>query len=711
MGDRSTKGGVTTSSLDLLALVDVLPLAVIVRKPDGTITHWNRKAEALYGWSREEVMGRDLTELLVPVSGRVRAAEIISEVEAGSPWSGDFTVVRRDGTPVRVWVSNAPVTDESGAVVAIVGVSQDVTEQRLLEHRAADLTEHLRLAMEAGQLGTFRWDLASGVTEWDEELEVLYGLEPGGFGRTFEAWAELVHPDDRPQVLEILEDAMATKSRYTVEHRVTWPDGSVRWLHGSGQITLGPDGEVTGAIGCSRDITDEVLTELERQRLTSEALAMAEQERTHRERLEFLADINEALAASTSRREVMVKVANASVPRLGDWCSVYVFTASDQVVPEVEIAHIDPAMVAYARELAEQFPYDPEGLAGIPHVIRTATPEFYPVIDDAVLAEVHAPDVAVEVVKNLRLSSSIAVPLVKRGRVLGALALVMTDSRRRYTDDDFTIAEAVAARIASALDNLRLLEEQREIAAALQASLLPSELPVIDGLEMAVRYSANGEGVEVGGDFYDAFALSDDRWAVVIGDVCGTGPAAAAVTGLARHTIASAAWHGDDHCLVLQTFNRVMRRRHTDTFCTAIYGTLEPVGDGVRVTFACAGHPLPVLVASDGRTSTVGVPGRLAGVFDEVEPTPTTVALHPGDALILYTDGVTDVAPPHGLSPSDLEHLIARAAAGAESAEALADGIQEALAAILPFEDRHDDIALFVLRVPGPCSSSAIPEG
>ena len=129
--------------------------------------------------------------------------------------------------------------------------------------------------------------------------------------------------------------------------------------------------------------------------------------------------------------------------------------------------------------------------------------------------------------------------------MVGGIQFVMTSSNRRYTDADVALAQVVAGRIASSLENRRLSEEQHHIAVTLQTSLLPDELPVIPGVDLAVRYWAAGEGVVTGGDFYDVLDLGADRWGVVIGDVCGTGPAAAAVTGLARHTIASAAWHGD----------------------------------------------------------------------------------------------------------------------------------------------------------------------
>ena len=162
---------------------------------------------------------------------------------------------------------------------------------------------------------------------------------------------------------------------------------------------------------------------------------------------------------------------------------------------------------------------------------------------------------------SLDLRSAITVAMKKRGRVVGALQFIRSVRSRPYTADDVALAETVAGRIASSLENLRLHERQREIARTLQRSLLPATLPDMPGLDTAVRYWPHGEGSEVGGDFYDIFALEEPgQFAIVLGDVCGTGPAAAALTGLARHTIRDSAWHGDPPATVLAALNRAVRR-------------------------------------------------------------------------------------------------------------------------------------------------------
>ena len=363
------------------------------------------------------------------------------------------------------------------------------------------------------------------------------------------------------------------------------------------------DGIVVGIVGWSDDVT--ALRLAEQQRVAAMALEAAERERLHRERLEFLGAVNDALAASSTLQEVMTNVTQTAVPRLGDWCTIHVLPFTDGSIPAVEVAAVDPAMLVHTEALRTRFPYDPEARFGVARVIRSGQPEFYPDITSEVLDELDASSEVRGVIADLDLRSTIAVALRKRGRVLGALQFAMSRASRRYTADDVMLAQSVAARIASSIENLRLYEQQRVIARTLQRSLLPAALPAIPGVDVAVRYWPAGEAYEVGGDFYDVFPLDPPgRWAVVIGDVCGTGPTAAALTGLARHTIRDSAWHGDSPVDVLRALDRAVKNSATRSFLTAAYATVDVSRPGPSLTVASGGHPLPIHVdgeATDGR--------------------------------------------------------------------------------------------------------------
>lgn len=676
-------------------VVDALAQAVVVTDAQGDILLWSRSAEELYGWAEHEVLGRSVLDVLVPVGDMSANREDLRVVAGGQPMAGDRRVARRDGGVLRVRTHTTPVLDDAGTTRFLVGTSEDIAELRDREQQTRDLAEHFASALEAAGLGTWRWTIGSGRTVWDERLEALFGLAPGGFDGTFETYVSLLHPDDREQTLAAVSQAVENKSPYRVEHKVAWPDGSVRWLAGAGTVTLDEYGEVTGTVGCVMDVTDRVEQELERERLAERSLVAAANERLQRERLEFLSVVNDALNRSRSVDALMRNVTAVAVPRLGDWCAIYVLPTDGTSVPEIEVGHVDPEMIARARDLQARFPYDPLAPTGVPAVIRTGVSEFHSELSPEILSEMELEEAALDVVAELDLRSFIAVPLIKRDRILGAIQFVSTGTSRRYDADDVALAEAVGARIASSIENLRLHAEHRRIARTLQRSLLPERLPDVPGIDIAVRYWAAGDATEVGGDFYDVFTLErPGRFAIVLGDVCGTGPEAAALTGLARHTVRDSAWHDDPPEAVLRALNRAVRRSGTNTFLTCVYATVEPETNSMSVT--CAGHPLPVHVSARG-VEALGRTGTLIGVLDEIDVREVAVTLHDGDVVVLHTDGATDLPSPHGLDEPAWRGLVHEAVRSGDTADDIAEHIQHALAEILPFESRHDDIALLVL--------------
>ena len=178
-------------------------------------------------------------------------------------------------------------------------------------------------------------------------------------------------------------------------------------------------------------------------------------------------------------------------------------------------------------------------------------------------------------------------PLVARGRILGAATFFYGMSGRRYGADDLVLAEELAGRAAVAIDNARLYRGQKEIAHTLQQSLLPPELPTIPGIELAACYLPAGEGIEVGGDFYDVFETLDHAWAVVLGDVTGKGPAAAALTALARYTVRAVAMDERQPSRILASLNdAILRQRPGERFITVALLRLEPSDYGAHLTLS-----------------------------------------------------------------------------------------------------------------------------
>jgi serine phosphatase RsbU (regulator of sigma subunit) len=290
------------------------------------------------------------------------------------------------------------------------------------------------------------------------------------------------------------------------------------------------------------------------------------------------------------------------------------------------------------------------------------------------------------------------VPLSARGRTLGAITLVLDGMDRRYGPEDLALAQELAGRAALAVDNARLFQEQRHIASTLQRSLLPPRLPTIPRVETAARYRAAGEGNEVGGDFFDVFQAGDDEWAVVIGDVCGRGPEAAAVTGLARHTLRAAVLYEHQPSRLLDILNEsLLEQVGDDRFCTICYVRLRPNPAGVRLTFSSGGHPLPLVLRARGGLEVVGRPGSLLGLFPHPAREDFVVDLEPDDALFLYTDGLTEARVGGKVFGEERLASLLASCIGLD-AESVAGAVEQAVEEHQPGSLR-DDLALLVLRV------------
>ena len=221
------------------------------------------------------------------------------------------------------------------------------------------------------------------------------------------------------------------------------------------------------------------------------------------------------------------------------------------------------------------------------------------------------------------------------------------------------------------------------------------------GVTIAARFRAAGETSEVGGDFYDVFGVGD-AWMVVVGDVTGKGPAAATITSLARYTMRTAAMYERSPSAVLARLNAALAadpdRRQ---ICTAVCARIEPAEDGtLRVALARGGHPPPYLISAAGGAETVGTPGPLLGAFDGGDWEESHFVVGVGDALVFYTDGVTDTRGEDGdvFGEERLSELLDGSAA--LDADEVASRIDDALQA---FEHGHqrDDVALLVLRAGG----------
>src|SRR4051794_3598709 len=256
-----------------------------------------------------------------------------------------------------------------------------------------------------------------------------------------------------------------------------------------------------------------------------------------------------------------------------------------------------------------------------------------------------------------------AVPLVVQGRRLGALRFSFSEPRL-FDEDERQFIRALAAQTAQVLDRAELQQAGLDASRPLQRSLLPPSLPTIPGVEIAAIYHPLGDGMEVGGDFYDVFQ-SGEGHSFLIGDVAGTGPEAAAVTALVRYTLRALRTGPEPPADMLDALNNALRyaaeeSESDERFCTAVFGRLR-TADGVELEMASGGHLYPIVRRADGSLEEVELGGSLLGVLHTPQFTSATVRLTSGDCMVLFTDGVTEARDAHGemMETEGVFHILA----------------------------------------------------
>jgi hypothetical protein len=368
-------------------------------------------------------------------------------------------------------------------------------------------------------------------------------------------------------------------------------------------------------------------------------------------------------------------------------------------IEPLAIAHVDPAKVALAERIRRRRPPQLDSPTGVGHVIATGEAELIPEITEEMLEGIDDSE-AVELVRELDLRSAMIVPLAARGRIFGAMTYVWAESGNRYTPMDLDLAETLAARIGLVIDNARLYRDRDHIARVLQHSILPPTPPTIEGAEIAAGYRPAGEGMDVGGDFYDAFEIAGGEWTVTLGDVVGKGPDAAALMGMVRHTIRATAIRERAPSRVLAVVNAaVARETGHDHFCTAVAARLRPNQGQLLTWISVAGHPPPVILRANGTLEWIRSAGALLGVLDDPGLSDQELRLAPGDTLVLYTDGVTEERGPEGPFGEERLAAVLRESAGATASE-IVSRIERAVLSHGSGSPR-DDIAILAVRATG----------
>jgi hypothetical protein len=418
--------------------------------------------------------------------------------------------------------------------------------------------------------------------------------------------------------------------------------------------------------------------------------------REQRRRMEILVAATAKLDSSLDPAETLRTIANMAVPGLAELCVIDLLDDTGSVASTV-VAAVDPAVAAGVQRMREEFPLDMRSEHPVAQVLAGHAPRAISDLTKDGALERAAQSVEHEqFMREAGYARAAVFPLVARGRTRGAISFLQLRGDARHDRSLLAVLEDMAGRGAMAFDNARLYAERAEVARTLRRSLMPALLPAIPGLELASHFRPSGAGNEVGGDFYDVFGGPEGCW-LVVGDVCGKGAEAAALTGFLRHTTAAYAREGIGPGRVLSQVNRTMIDQDFDgRFATAIVARMRWRGPQVELTVALAGHPAALVVrAADRSAAELGGSGALLGVFADAAIEEVSTMLEPGDALALYTDGLPEAhAPTRMISTGEMiDRLSAKAPVSARQAI-------DALLELLGSEDGvRDDIAILSARV------------
>ncbi|AVV40157.1 PAS domain S-box protein [Streptomyces sp. P3] len=668
---------------DLLPLADSrVRVAVVQIDRVGAVSAWNEDAEELFGYPADQVTGKPLTDLAAwPHTPGTSTG--IAEALQLSRWEGSYGIRGADGRVTPVYASHLRVRDTDGEPSTVCLLVRD-HERAVLQTPSRVPSTDSTTASDGQSTDPFEVFIGSPAPD---DLDGL-------LQRTVERARDMLDGDsaflllatDDETELEVrastgLPSARQRFARVPVEagpgrygsarmpavhEDLLAVPGAVPLLSGTGMrsvvtVPLKVEGRLTGSLGVAAEAHGRYSNEealrlqfaADRIALAVESARLGELERLRRGSLSFLVEASDLLAGTLDRDQTLALMAQMTVPTLATWCAVYTIAdqASDPYLSYV--LHEDEELIDGIKSLLSKIaPPDPVPTPGARVWAAPAAAAHDAALRSSMrsLGLTGGPthQVASGIGPTLATASAVGgetvvLPLVARNRVIGMLTLGKPTDEH-FRQEILELAEDLSRRAALALDNARLYSERTAISQALQRSLLPPETPKIDGVEVEVIYRAAGEGNEVGGDFYDVFPISEGVYGFAIGDVCGTGPNAAAVTGLARHALRLLAREGLSGPAVLERLNSaILDEGARSRFLTLLYGEMRPHEDGsAELKVVCAGHPLPLRLRQDGTVEPAAEPQPLLGVMEDLELYEQTVTLDPGDVLLCVTDGVTE---------------------------------------------------------------------
>jgi PAS domain S-box-containing protein len=507
----------------------------------------------------------------------------------------------------------AGFADQLGAFIA----------RRRAEAKSAEaerFRQHLAEVVRGTQDAVLSKDLDGLVTTWNPAAARLYGYTAEeAIGRHI---SFIVPPDHKDEEKVILERVMRGERLDTYETERIRADGA----RISVSLTVSPiRSPMRGLIGASvvaRDITAQV---------------------RRRRAQEFLVTASRLLDSSLDPEETARTIVATAVPELAELCLID-FRRPDGWYGDSIVAGANPEMAARLERIRRDRPLDPAGEHPVAQVLRLNQPMIWrdlkapEVVDKVSQSEDH-----LQLMRDAGYNSAAVVPLVARGRVLGALSFLHAHGDLRYDPGDLDFLSELGERAALALDNARLYRERDRVAKSLQRGLRPPRPADVDGLDVSVVFEAAGEGIEIGGDLYDVLPSEHGCW-VLVGDVAGKGSTAASVSVAVRHSVRGLTREIGEPDEVLRRVNELLLAGESlNDFATAMLACLRREESGWLLTLASAGHPPAVLTGDDGPELLGG--GTVLGAWQEANVELHKRRLEPGSTLALCTDGWLEAGP------------------------------------------------------------------
>ncbi|MFI9648336.1 SpoIIE family protein phosphatase [Streptomyces sp. NPDC052040] len=663
-------------------LLDLLSVAAVVLDSGGRVVFWSPHAEELFGYTAAEALGRSAARLMVHEEHWDEVIRLFAEVMgSGADWAGAFPVRHKDGSTRLVEFRNMRLLDDRGETFAL-GLAADQATVARVER---DVALSTRLVSQS-PIGFAVLDTRLRYLSVNPALERLMGLPAAEhLGRPVHeilAFLDVTGVEERlRRVLDtgdpVVDRLVVCRPPADPEHEHAW-SVSYHRLEDSGGRVLG--------------IAFSIIDVTERHRAATEAAEA-------RQRLALIASASASVGTTLDLETTAHELADVLVPVLADIAVVHLLDSalSGRPAPSSGPARFHVLAVGAARPEEATRPEDRPGqgaICGSDHLItrcvQTRQPVLVPRTTAADLPRIGDHPGTVARLAAAGLHSYLAVPLVARGEVLGALALQRTHHADPFDEDDAFLAGELAARAAVCIDNARGYQTQRHAALTLQRSLLP-ELPSRrPGLEVAWRYEPAGAASEIGGDWFDAIPLHGDKTALVVGDVMGSGINAAATMGQLRSATRAFAELDLAPAEALRHLDH-LSEGIARAITTCLYCVYDPHRG--RCDISLAGHLPPALMRSGGPARLLGLPPGVPLGVGGVPFDTTTVAFRPGDLLALYTDGLVETRS----DPIDVRLAALRDAVTATRQQDLEATCDHLLAMLRP-PAGEDDVALLLAR-------------